>query len=225
MTTELKEARIKVVLDLSESKGEAKELDKSVEKTARKQKKVGEDAKEAQTGRGPVSSRRIAIRQLAGGSLFSAVTSILKSVPLIGIGFAAGISAAELNERFGPGLAAMIEGLLPGAVVKALDVAGIDLEASAEMSRKWSETKAVLSSLSQAFDRTVQIAAATNLTGGSISPAEAKAEFGLQREMAKFQTEMLKARRRILQIEGGKGVSNAIKGALEQASLPSSVGK
>jgi len=225
MTTELREARIKVVLDLEESKGEAKDLEKSVNKTARKQKKVGRDESEAKPGRGKVSSRQIAVRQLTSRGLYYALTELAKSIPVYGVIAALGIGAAELNERFGPGLEAMLKGLIPKATREAMEELGIDLNVSAEVSREWSEMKASFSSWSQAFDKTMSIAAATNLTGGAMSPAEGKEEFGMQREMARFQTEMLKTRRRILQMRGGEGISKALKDALEKASLPKSVGK
>ena len=228
MATELNEARIKVVLDIEDVKTDAKEVEKSVEKSAKTAKQTKRDTEA--TGKGGTADRaqRIGMKTLTHGTLFNALTEVLKAIPVLGFGFAAGIGVAEGIERFGPGIGAFIqktvdERLSPTAR-GALWAAGIDFNNLAEMSQGWSETKAILSSFSQGFERATQTSAAIAITGGSISPAEAKQEFAFHRDMARFEILLLKTRRRILQMRGGEGVAKSLSEALD-STLINSVGK
>jgi len=229
MATELKEARIKVVLDLQDAKDEAKAVEKTVDKTARKQKKIGRDESESETGTGRVSSKKIALKDLTHGTLFNALTEILKAIPLAGVVFAGAIGVAEGVERFGPAVGAFIQKFLDDnmspAIRKSMELAGIDFNDLADAAKFYSEKKAFLSSISQGFERATQTSAAIAITGGSISPSEAKQEFYFHKVQARFEIELLKTRRRILQMMAGEGVANAFSQALSATSLQQSVGK
>ena len=224
MATELREAKIVVRLETQQSEEKVTTLEKRTEKVRRARQDM-EDEERRDPSSGSTSQARIAGRQLTHGQLYEAVTGILKSLPVLGVGFAAAVGAAELNERFGPGSEAFIKGMLPEWLKSAMDELGIDWNVSAEVSRMWSEMKAQLQTISAAFDGTMNVAGAAAMTGGALTPADLANEFGLQREMAILQIEILKARRRILQVRAGEGASRIIEQALSGSALPGSVGK
>ena len=231
MATELREAKIVVRMDLQETgdqpAGPERER-REREKERHRQGRVGW-GDSGGSGRGPSqgnpSVARSVKKQLAHGQIYNAVTEVLKSIPIAGVGFAVAIGAAEINERFGPGVEAFVRGILPDEVQKALEFLGIDVNVTAAISKEWIELKAMMFSLSAAFEGTVNVAASVAVGGGELSPGELASEFGLQREMAELQIEILKTRRRILQIYSGEGAARAVKKAMEESSLPGSVGK
>jgi hypothetical protein len=221
MATELREAKIVVRLETQQSEEKVTTLEKRTEKVRRARQDM-EDEERRDPSSGSPSAARIAARQAAHGQLYEAVTGLAKSVPVLGMIAAAGIGLAEANERFGPAVEGAVRELLPQAVNDALTATGLN---PADLAREWSEFKAQLTSLSAAFDGVTNVAGAAAMTGGALSPADIANEFGLQREMAIIQIEILKARRRILQIRGGEGASRVIEQALSGSALPGSVGK
>ncbi len=228
MGTELREARVKIILDVEGQQQAAESLEDSTRRTRAEQEKAKRE--DERIGRGSTGTRRIALRQVAHGQIYRAVTEVIKSIPFgVGLGFAAGIGIAELNERFGPGIGAFLQQVaeehLPDIVVKTMEQLGIDFNGMASASREWSQLKAELSSISEAFERTGQTAAAAAMTGGALSAGELKDEFLMQREMAMFQIQMLKDRRRIIQMRAGAGAADVLKKTLEETSMSGSVGK
>ena len=228
MATELREAKIVVRMDLQETGDQpaGPEQRRSRERRERERKREQERRHPAQ---GSTSVARTALRDLAHGNLYSALKTGLQAltgVPLVevlAVGALGGMAAAELNERFGPLMAPIVadqlKTILPEALAEALP------KVSLEASKMWVELKAKLSSISQGIEGASQVAAASILTGGVISSEMFTEEYGIQRQMAEIQIELMKTRRRILLAITGEGIAKSLQGALEGMALPGSVGK
>ncbi|RKY16662.1 MAG: hypothetical protein DRQ55_17510, partial [Planctomycetota bacterium] len=213
MPTELREAKIRVVLDLKDSKEEADSLEERTEKTRKDQKDAERDAD--RPGKG-TPGKKISMRDVRFGTLVNAFKSALLAIPLAGLA----IGVAEANERLGPGAASFLEGVLPDSVRKVLAALGLDAEVSADMARWWGENKTFLTAITAGAERTTAMTAAISRTGGNISPGEAWDEFNRQRRFAETQANIEKTRRRILQMTAGAGVGEAMKRALDNAGRP-----
>ena len=219
MPTELREARIKVVLDLGDAKKEATTLEKRTKETRKEQAAAKKEA----PARGE-PQKRIDVRRMFHGNLASNAAEALKSLPaFLGVVAAIGIGVAEMNERFGSGGRAMFNELmdqaLPGQAKKVLDLlkATNPLFAYGEEMAEWYVgAKAWLTSLSQAAQQTGSVAAAISRTGGTISAQEAGDIFTSERKMAEFEIRVEKTRRFIMQEEAGAGIGRALAKAIKE---------
>lgn len=208
MPVTLKDAKIRVVLDLSEGKAEQEGLEERVKRT-RKDQEDADRASKAPRGR----EARNAVRTVLHGAPYRALRNLLSSIPLFGIGVAAAAGAAELNERFGP----IVEGAIEEVLSKKY---GVSLEVLTAGAKGWGELKIQLTTLSEAFERTKKMAAATIIGGGALTAEDALDLFKRQREMAVLEAEIEKTRRRIEQRELGAGVARSVREAIEKAAAP-----
>ena len=216
MATELNEAKIRVILDLP--KGEPRKPGQPDEPGRRPRDR---DEDRNAPGRGSTSQRRVAIRDLTYGNLTDAVRGVLSSLPFIGAGFAGGIAAAELIERYGPAIQGAvneaIEERIPAEIKKVMDALGISLPNLSDVSREWSEIKAALTALSAGADKTFRIAAAVKATGGELSLEEAARLFDAEKRLSNLEITVEKDRLRKMRENAGATAGRAVIDGLAEA--------
>ena len=232
MAVKLKDAKITVKVDLQ---GATKSIDSLEERTKKQRADADKQEKAQKKGSKVVGAARGArglVGAAVGGGLYQMVAGIVRSLPFgIGAVGAAGIAAAELNERYGP----LIEGIMDTKlnektkqlseilniaswIINPLGKGLLEWRGGASgLSRDWSELKAELTSISAGLEAGVDVGAADILTGGTYTVEEFTKVFGMTREYAKAQTNLAKAMRRMNQRLIGEGITRSAKVAIEEA--------
>lgn len=215
MALELKDARITVKIDLGDSEQTLEGVEKRREEARREDR--DDERKKRKEGREKIKRGVGSFRSLL---LFQVLTGVLRSLPLgIGAGFAVGIGAAELNERFGPFIDGLIEKWFEKQPAddfsnKVAEKLGIDPPTFSDISKNWSEVKAKLASISTGFDGALSRAAGDILSGGTVPLDEFSDIFAEERRFAEFKILLQKLQRRQQLRLLGKGTLESVRESL-----------
>lgn len=233
MPVTLKDAQISVKVNVER---QSKDLD-SLEKRTKKQREDADRSerkwKKTKGDFGGRAARGVSVaRGAVSAGLYQTIVGIIRSLPFgIGTAGAAGIAAAEMNERYGP----LIQGIMEKqygedlkfvkGLRKALDVAGWATNPLMKSifgdpsgaSRDWSKVKSSLTSIGTGLEAGLGVGAADVLSGGSFTPEEFAEVFGLTREYARAQSDLMKARRRMKLRRIGQGVTRSAEAAIREA--------
>ena len=216
MAVQLKDAQIRVKLELGDAEDTVESLEKRTEKQRkeaqkdeRTAKKVGRETK----GKGKTGAIRSA---LAAGGLVALFQRLKTSLPFgIGTAAAVGMGAAELGQRYGPNIEAMFQELL----VKSTGIPMEGFTALSDLGERWRKQKLRLSSLGTAASETIEQGAAMGMGGGHIDYETAKRLFDANRRVAIVMANLAAAGKRAKQTAAGHAVGEVIVGALGSEAL------
>jgi hypothetical protein len=212
MAVQLKDAQIRVKLQLSD----AKEAVESLEKRTKRQREEAEreERKEKKKERESTSKTRRGMSVLAAGGLVAIFRRVLTSLPFfIGTAAAGGMAVAELGERFGPGGEAAIRKIIAESL--GVDVGSIT--ALSDFGDWWRRQKLKLTSIGTAGSQTVDQAAAIEMGGGVVTKEMAEEMFKQNRDIAILMANIAAAARRAKQTAAGAAVGAVIFGAIGDA--------
>ena len=211
MAVQLKDAQIRVKLELGDAEDTVESLEKRTEKQRKEADKDERTAKKVSRetkGKGKTGAIRSA---LAAGGLVALFQRLATSLPLFaGTAAAVGIGAAEIGQRYGPAVEAAIKEMLYRST--GIDAAGFS--ALSDLGEMWRKQKLRLSSLGTAASETIEQGAAMGMGGGHIDYETAKRLFESNRRVAIVMANLAAAGKRAKQTAAGHAVGEVIVGAL-----------
>lgn len=207
MAVQLKDAQIRVKLELGDAEDTVESLEKRTEKQRkeadkdeRKGKKLTRETK-AKVKRGGLGSAA------AGVGLAAIMRRVLGAASIIA---GAGIAVGEVGQRLGPQAEAMVREIM----ARSFGVPVGDLSLLSDFGEWWRKAKLQLTSIGTAGGETIEMGAAVGMGGGVMTKELAQKVFESSRRVAIVEAHLAAAGRRAKQTAAGKAVGEVIGAAL-----------
>lgn len=210
MAVQLRDAKIRVEIDVDKAAEDVSSLEKRTEKQREEAEKDRRKARDADRKAKDIARRPKGSR-LAGAGLTALAAGTMRALPFgAGLVAGAGIAVAELSDRLGPGAEAAINAFLERTTGLRMG----DWEIVRTIADEWANIKQHLGAVGRAVGLTRAQIGSDVLSGGTADVQEVRSLFDLNRRMALFESRLERSKRIMQSGATGKALGEVVGEAI-----------